>query len=99
MDIVKLTKRTLKVIKLATVLVALSGCVITGCAITVDFIADKFLLPSEGVRKADYGVTSETKEFTAGDGIKLVADIYHPDELQKTPTIHSGLLPIKQIQM
>ncbi len=82
MDIVKLTKRTLKTIKLATVLAVLSGC-----TITADFVADKFLLPSEGVRQADYSVTSETKGFTTSDGIKLVADIYHPDGLQKTPTI------------
>lgn len=78
----KLTKRTLRIVKFATALAVLSGC-----AITADFVVNKFLLPSEGVRQADYSVTSKTESFTTSDGIKLVADIYHPEGLQKTPAI------------
>lgn len=82
MDILKLTKRTLNAIKLATVILVLSGC-----AITADFVANKFLLSSKGVRQADYSVTMETISFKTSDGVKLVADIYRPKGLKKTPTI------------
>jgi putative CocE/NonD family hydrolase len=82
LDILKLTKRTFNAIKLATVILVLSGC-----AITTDFVANKFLLSSEGVRQADYSVTKETISFKTSDGVKLVADIYHPKGLKKTPTI------------
>jgi len=60
---------------------------LSSCTTTSTFVANKFLFTSEDVRSANYRVTTKTDSFTTNDGIKLVADIYHPEGLQKTPTI------------
>ena len=46
------------------------------------------MLPNKGVRESSHGVWTERGVgFTASDGIDLVADVYHPKGIEKTPTI------------
>lgn len=65
------------------VILALS---LSGCTGLVDSAAEKFVLHSEN-RPAEYSVTQDTGSFSTSDGVHLLADIYHPDQLKKTPTI------------
>ncbi|MGB4068084.1 MAG: hypothetical protein WBK08_08645 [Nitrospira sp.] len=69
-----------------------SGLVLTGivvgCASAVDFFAEQFVLPTDGVRPAVYTVeTKRGQSFTTHDGVTLLADIYRPVGLTTTPTI------------
>jgi putative CocE/NonD family hydrolase len=62
--------------------------ILVGCAPAVDFLAEQFVLPTNGVRPAAYRVeTTRGQTFVTQDGVTLLADIYRPDGLQKTPTI------------
>ena len=59
-----------------------------GCSASIDLIANRFMLPNKGVRESSHGVWTERGVgFTASDGIELVADVYHPKGIEKTPTI------------
>ena len=54
----------------------------------IDFIADQFFLPNQGIREASYETrTQRSVGFTTNDGIKLLADVHHPKGLKKTATI------------
>lgn len=69
-----------------------SGLMLAGifvsCTPAVDFIAEQFVLPTDGVRGAVYTVeTTRGQSFVMHDGVTLVADIYRPVELATTPTI------------
>lgn len=65
----------------------LAGIVVS-CASAVDFFAEQFVLPTEGVRPAVYTVeTKRGQSFTTHDGVTLLADIYRPVGLATTPTI------------
>src|SRR5580692_2509509 len=71
-----------------TVVAPLFAAVLAGCTSVVDFVGNEFYLPVEGVRPAQYSVTTERSVgLTTADGVTLRADIYHPDGLPKTPTI------------
>jgi uncharacterized protein len=60
----------------------------SSCAPTIDFLANSFFLPNQGIREAIFSVTTERQVgFTTKDGIDLLADIHHPQGLEKTPTI------------
>lgn len=54
----------------------------------IDFIADQFFLPNQGIRKASYETRTQRRiGFTTNDGIKLLADVHYPKGLKKTATI------------
>ncbi len=60
----------------------------TGCASSLDFFANRFFLPNEGIREASYAVkTQRHVVFTTSDGIQLNADVHSPQDLEKTPTL------------
>ena len=62
--------------------------ILFGCASFIDFIANRFFLPVQGVREASYDVWTERGiGFTTSDSIQLLADIHHPKGLEKTPAI------------
>ncbi len=71
--------------------VILSGIcfvILSGCAFPIDFIANRFFLPNQGVREASYKTRTERGVgFTTSDGIQLLADVHHPKGLEKTATI------------
>lgn len=51
-------------------------------------LIERFFLPIEGIRPAQYDVIKESSvAFKTTDNVELRADIYHPKGLQKTPTI------------
>ena len=57
-------------------------------ALIIDFIADQFFLPNQGVREASYETWTQRRAgFTTSDGIQLLADVHHPKGLKKTATI------------
>lgn len=65
----------------------LAGIVVS-CAPAVDFIAEQFVLPTDGVRPAAHTVEIKRgQSFVARDGVTLLADIYRPLGLATTPTI------------
>lgn len=65
----------------------LAGIVVS-CAPVIDFFAEQFVLPTDGVRPAVYTVeTTRGQRFVTQDGVALRADIYHPVGLTTTPTI------------
>lgn len=70
------------------IIIGLSAMLVllTSCASMVDRAAETLVLRSDN-RPATYAITETTDAFTTADGIQLAADIYHPDGLQKTPTI------------
>ena len=69
---------------MAPVLAAL----VAGCTPIIDHAANKFFLPVDGVRAAQYTVSTERGVgLVTADGVTLRADIYHPDGPRKTPTI------------
>ncbi|WP_419903238.1 CocE/NonD family hydrolase [Kiloniella sp.] len=71
--------------RLASVLIIF---VLSGCASGIDFIANRTFLPNEGIREATHEVWTERRAgFTTKDGIRLLADIHHPQGLEKTPTV------------
>lgn len=57
-------------------------------AFIIDFIADQFFLPNQGVREASYKTWTQRRiGFTTSDGIQLLADVHRPKGLKKTATI------------
>lgn len=65
----------------------LAGIVLS-CAPAVDFIAEQFILPTDGVRPAVYTVeTKRGQRYITHDGVTLLADVYRPVGLATTPTI------------
>lgn len=65
----------------------LAGIVVS-CAPAVDFVAEQFVLPADGVRPAAYTVEAKRgQRFVTRDGVTLLADIYRPVGLATTPTI------------
>jgi putative CocE/NonD family hydrolase len=53
-----------------------------------DILVANLILPSEGIRAAQYGVTIERDVgMTTADGVRLVSDIYRPDLKAASPTI------------
>ena len=53
-----------------------------------DILIAHFMLPREGIRPTQYGVTVERDlVMTTSDGIRLVADIYRPKTTGPSPTI------------
>jgi putative CocE/NonD family hydrolase len=72
----------LKVLKIFILLLCVS--LVTGCQ---TYIA-RTVLPHDGIRKADHDVQIQHDvAMLTQDGIKLVAEIYHPKGEIKTPTI------------
>lgn len=62
--------------------------ILSGCASSIDFVANRIFLPKKGIRQASYSVWTERKSgFITSNGFQLLADIHHPRELEKTPTI------------
>ncbi|MBH0189681.1 MAG: CocE/NonD family hydrolase, partial [Nitrospira sp.] len=65
----------------------LAGIVVS-CAPAFDFIAEQFVLPTDGVRPATHTVEIKRgQSFVARDGVTLLADIYRPLGLATMPTI------------
>lgn len=69
-----------------------SGLILAGmvvaCAPFIDFMAEQFILPTDGVRPAVYTVeTKRDQSVITHDGINLLADLYRPVGLATTPTI------------
>lgn len=59
-------------------------CALIGCATVIDTL----YMPKAGIRPATYNVNVERDvAMTTRDGIKLVADIYHPNADEQFPTI------------
>lgn len=50
-------------------------------------IITKSLLPDKNVRNRENKVSKEELSFTTSDGITLIADVYRPKGIDKTPTI------------
>lgn len=66
------------------IILFLSCFLMTGCQ---TFVAHS-ILPREDIRKADHEVWIERDvSMTTSDNVKLVANIYHPESEDKTPTI------------
>lgn len=62
--------------------------IVVSCTPAIDFIAEQFILPTDGVRPAVYTVeTKRDQSFVTHDGVTLRADIYRPIGLATTPTI------------
>lgn len=65
-------------------IVVFSGLFAQGC----QFVVQRYFMPKELVRPAEYGVVSDHHvPIRMRDGIQLFADIYHPKTDEKTPTI------------
>jgi putative CocE/NonD family hydrolase len=65
-------------------LVAAAGLFLAGCTTLVSY----WVLPREGVRGPEYSVRIERgAAMVTSDGIRLVADIYHPRSAEPAPTI------------
>lgn len=61
---------------------------VSGCSTVIDWFANRYFLPNEGIREASYSVWTERRVgFTTSEGFKLLADVHHPKNLDKTPTI------------
>lgn len=68
----------------------MAGCLLTlsGCTTLIDAVANRTLLPNNGIRPATYDTWLERGvTFSTHDGIALVADVHHPKDADKTPTI------------
>ncbi len=71
-------------------ILAIACCVlvVSGCASSVDFVANKLFLPNDGIREASHAVWTERRVgFSTSDGVQLLADIHQQQDLEKTPTI------------
>lgn len=78
-------KRIKKILIVTFALLALLTTIIIAA---FPILAPFFLASQLGFRPAQYGVWVEySVPLTASDGVKLVANIYHPQQLEKTPTI------------
>jgi uncharacterized protein len=69
--------------RLRCVIIA-AAFLVAGCTTLVSY----WVLPREGVRQAEYGVRVQRDAMMiTSDGVKLVADIYHPRTTDAAPTI------------
>lgn len=64
--------------------IALLGLLLSGC----QSIVGALVLPKEGVRPSEYSVKIDRDVvMTMSDDVKLVANVYHPETAEKSPTI------------
>ncbi len=61
---------------------------LTGCDFVTDFLANRFFLPNENIRPAIHEVMTERRvAMKTSDDVILRADVHHPKDRGKTPTI------------
>lgn len=78
MKIVKAKKSIIPLLLLLTVIIFISR---------YPAILSKYFLPTKNVRIKEYRAVKEELSMTTSDGVRLVADVYRPKDIDKTPTI------------